>query len=307
MLLKEKPHILYVDDDSSGLQAMRAVLKRWYRVSTAENAQEALAFLEEEEQVDVVISDQLMPGMDGIAFLSRLRYEKPDVLRILLTGQADMNVAVQAVNQGYIFRFLTKPCPASEVLDAVQQAVAHRSLLSSDKEQLIDLVFRDDLTKLYNRRYFDVIHPQEHDRCAQYQRDYSLVFIDLDGVKAVNTHHSHLAGSRMIEQAGGIIQSLTRSSDFGFRFGGDEFVTILIESGKEGAEIYAQRVCDVIAQTRFEADGVELSITASIGIASFPYDGQSTEQIFRQADDAMYAAKKGGKNRVMVCGKMEAA
>lgn len=125
--------ILCVDDEANVLEGLRLHLERHYRVSTATSGVEALGLLDREGPYAVVISDMRMPAMDGAAFLGEVRQRFPGTVRLLLTGHADVNSAVAAVNEGQIFRFLTKPCPPAALLSAVQAAYEQYRLVTAER------------------------------------------------------------------------------------------------------------------------------------------------------------------------------
>ncbi len=293
------PRILFVDDEPGVRQSVRVVLQELFDVTTVPNAEAGLEVIGSQSPFAAIVSDMRMPGMNGATFLGRTRYMSPNSVRILVTGHADLEAAMAAVNEAYVFRFITKPWPPEQLREAIQEAVDHHDLVNADRDGLQDLVFRDDLTKLYNRRCFDVMLAQEHVRCLRYERSYALVFIDLDGLKAVNTEYGHLVGSRVIEEAGKRISSVTRASDFAFRFGGDEFVTLLVEAGKSDARTYATQVCERLRHGEIDIGGGNwLQIGASAGVAVHPDDGESAREILKNADSAMYRAKKLGMGSV---------
>lgn len=132
----EEFRILCVDDEPRVLDGMRRTLGMNFDVQTAEGGAEALALLTGPERFAVTISDMRMPGMDGATYLERAAQADPDMVRMLLTGQADMQAAVRAVNQGRIFRFLTKPCDADVLHRAVEDALEQHRLLTAEKELL---------------------------------------------------------------------------------------------------------------------------------------------------------------------------
>ena len=129
----QRPRLLLVDDEPSVLEALALNLRRSFEVMTATSGPAGLEYLECESDFAVVISDMRMPKMDGAAFLSRAREIAPDAVRILLTGQADLDAAIKAVNQGQIFRFLTKPCPRDTLRTAIDSAVAQHRLLTGER------------------------------------------------------------------------------------------------------------------------------------------------------------------------------
>lgn len=131
--IKARTKILCVDDEPQVLEGLALHLRRHYEMFTAVSGPLALATLESEPTVAVIVSDMRMPGMDGASFLARSRAVAPDAVRILLTGEADINSAIQAVNEGQIFRFLTKPCPPSTLLAAIEAAVHQHRLVTAER------------------------------------------------------------------------------------------------------------------------------------------------------------------------------
>jgi len=134
--MTETIHVLCVDDEPRVLEGLVLNLRRNYRVSTAPNGQAGLALLDGDDPPAVVVSDMRMPEMDGAAFLSHVRERSPDTVRILLTGQADLNSAIAAVNHGQVFRFLTKPCNPQTFLAAIQAAAEQHRLITAERELL---------------------------------------------------------------------------------------------------------------------------------------------------------------------------
>ncbi|HEY0873193.1 MAG TPA: HD domain-containing phosphohydrolase [Vicinamibacterales bacterium] len=125
--------VLCVDDEPRVLEALGLHLRRRYTLLTATNGAEGLERLRNDGPIEVIVSDMRMPGMDGTTFLAKARDVSPDSVRILLTGNTDIKAAMAAVNQGQLFRFLLKPCPASEVATAVDAAIAQHRLLTAER------------------------------------------------------------------------------------------------------------------------------------------------------------------------------
>jgi response regulator RpfG family c-di-GMP phosphodiesterase len=128
--------ILFVDDDPNILAAYTRTLRKRYRMTTANGGEEALQLIQTDGPFAVVVSDMRMPGMDGIALLTHVRNFAPDTTRIMLTGNADMGTAIEAVNQGNIFRFLTKPCEPEDLAVALDGAIKQYQLVTSERELL---------------------------------------------------------------------------------------------------------------------------------------------------------------------------
>jgi diguanylate cyclase (GGDEF)-like protein len=157
----------------------------------------------------------------------------------------------------------------------------------------------DDLTRLYNSRYLNSVLRRETKRASRSGRPLSLLFIDLDGFKGVNDRHGHLCGSRALVEAGAVIRGSARETDMVARFGGDEFAVILPDTGAEGAFAVGERVRDRIAAHRFlVADGLDVRLTASVGVATLPDVAASVEELLQAADKAMYGVKESGKNGI---------
>src|SRR5438067_9431667 len=158
----------------------------------------------------------------------------------------------------------------------------------------------DDLTHLYNSRYLNQVLRRETKRASRSGRPLSLLFIDLDGFKAVNDTHGHLFGSRALVEAAAVIRTSARETDVVSRFGGDEFALVLPDTGGEGAFAVGERIRDRIAEHRFlEADGLDIHLTASVGVATLPDVAASAEELVQAADKAMYQVKETGKNGIV--------
>ncbi len=163
----------------------------------------------------------------------------------------------------------------------------------------VELSVTDDLTALYNSRYLNQVLRRETKRASRHGRPLSLLFIDLDGFKAVNDTHGHLCGSRALVEAAGVIRANARETDVVARFGGDEFALILPDTGAEGALAVGERIRERLAAHPFLAgDGLNLRLTASVGVATLPDAATSSDELIQAADIAMYAVKDRGKNGV---------
>jgi CheY-like chemotaxis protein len=135
------PRVLLVDDEPNVIEGLTRRLRRDYQIFSAQDGAQALRLLEQEGEMDVIVSDMRMPNMNGAQLLSEVRRWYPDMIRILLTGQADLESAIQAVNEGQIFRFLSKPCPADVVKGVLQAAMRQHELVTSERV-LLDKTLR---------------------------------------------------------------------------------------------------------------------------------------------------------------------
>jgi diguanylate cyclase (GGDEF)-like protein len=166
-------------------------------------------------------------------------------------------------------------------------------------KRIHELTITDDCTTLYNARHMDFILETEIYRSERYGYEFSLVFIDLDHFKNVNDTHGHLVGSKLLNEVGQMIKTACRRIDFAFRYGGDEFVIVLPQASKENAYIVGRRLHRVIGETVWLAsEGLNIRITASVGVASYPSDAKTKVELLHLADEAMYLIKNTTRNGV---------
>ena len=195
-----------------------------------------------------------------------------------------------------------KPVPSPSVVKALRvllepAAAALDSALQLKRAEALSVT--DDLTHLYNSRYLNAMLRKETKRASRSGRPLSLLFIDLDGFKSVNDTHGHLSGSRALVEAAAVIRGSARETDVVARFGGDEFAVVLPDTGGEGAFAVGERVRERIAAHNFLArDGLDIRLTASVGLATLPDAASSAEELMAAADKAMYGVKESGKNGI---------
>jgi diguanylate cyclase (GGDEF)-like protein len=184
------------------------------------------------------------------------------------------------------------------MIESAQQAARWLKRLHAAQS----LLYEDDVTGLFNFRYLDVALDSEFRRLQRFHTPFSLLFIDLDNFKQVNDVYGHLTGSSILRQVGEQIKGALRDVDVVIRYGGDEFVVVLIGTNSKQALLAAERVRAQVDRFRFRAEGSSdpLHVSASIGVASCPEHAKDKQTVLRLADETMYAAKRGGKNRVVI-------
>jgi diguanylate cyclase (GGDEF)-like protein len=187
---------------------------------------------------------------------------------------------------------------ASDVNEYARRLDTAYKELESTSAQLKEFSFKDEVTGLYNRRFFSIRLEEEVSRYRRFNHPVSVVLLDLDGFKAVNDDLGHGAGDETLRAMAEILLKQSRGINVICRYGGDEFAVLLVETSKGGARLYADRIRYVLSTWTF-AHGRR--VTASFGIASLPEDvAPAADELIRAADEALYAAKRAGKNRVSV-------
>jgi len=182
---------------------------------------------------------------------------------------------------------------------AMRLDAAYRELEATNAK-LKETSFKDEVTGLYNRRFFSLRLEEEISRFRRFNHPVSVVVLDLDGFKSVNDEFGHAVGDETLRDVGQILMKHSRGINVVSRYGGDEFAVLLVETSKSGARLYADRIRQVVATFPYSHGK---RVTASFGVASLPDDEASTsEDLFRAADEALYAAKRAGKNQVVAAG-----
>jgi diguanylate cyclase (GGDEF)-like protein len=168
-------------------------------------------------------------------------------------------------------------------------------------ERIQDLTITDDCTGLFNSRHLFSVTDSELERSRRFNLPFSLIFIDLDHFKRVNDLYGHLTGSRLLAEIARTIKNNVRGIDSAFRYGGDEFIVLLPQTGKDAALEVTQRLLLSLRETRYLlSDGLELQMMASFGVASYPEDGNSIQEIIGAADEMMYLVKNSSRGNIAV-------
>ncbi len=187
---------------------------------------------------------------------------------------------------------------SSEINSYARRLESAYKEVETSSARLKEFSFKDEVTGLYNRRFFSIRLEEEVSRYRRFNHPVSVVLLDLDGFKAVNDELGHAAGDETLRGVADILLRHSRGINVICRYGGDEFAVLLVETSKAGARLYADRIRYVLPTHAFSHGR---QITASFGIASLPEDvAPAPDDLFRAADEALYAAKRAGKNRVSV-------
>ena len=287
--------ILLVDDDPLTLKTLEDLMNFFgYEHVTALNGLEAVEKLKS-GLFQIVLTDMVMDGMDGMELLQHIRSNYPNIKVIITTGY-DRTFSYTDVIRAGASDFISKPFNTDELEAKINRLVREIELL----RQLELLSISDGLTGLYNRRYFDTKIFEEARRAYRQNHELFLAVLDVDNLKEINDKYGHLAGDKLLKSVGDIIKRCIRENvDWPFRYGGDEFCVILTQVSLEQALMTAERFIQNFNEKKLPMTGL------SIGLARFIHsqDNKWTEDIadlIRRADSSLYKAKQTGRNRVVV-------
>jgi diguanylate cyclase (GGDEF)-like protein len=301
--MKKDVSILIVDDENDSRETLAELLvEEGYDVCGADSGTAALELLGG-NTCDLVITDLIMPGIDGIALTKNIKSMRLDVPIIVVTGFATIEYAVQSMKAG-AFDFITKPFNFEQIKLTIEKALETKRLrqLASETEFYRQLSHSDELTQLANYRGFYEHFQREIERALRYNRSLALLLIDIDDFKKCNDTYGHLAGDSALQQIAALIKESTRGSDFIARYGGEEFFALLPETDETEARAVAERIRTEIENHAFIDENhrsiSHLSVT--IGISSLPLRATNKRDLIRTADFALYRGKAAGKNRVVL-------
>jgi diguanylate cyclase (GGDEF)-like protein len=293
----KKNSVLIVDDETSNLMALTHILSREYVVYAAKNGPDALETAKEHVP-DVILLDILMPEMDGYEVIAALKAsdDTRTIPVIFITGLDSAMEEAKGLTLGAA-DYIAKPFS-----DAIVKLRVHNQMTMLKHIRTIeDLSMIDPLTGIPNRRSFDERMLMEWGRGIRMASPLSVLLLDLDNFKLYNDTYGHIQGDVLLRLIARVLDhELKRSGDFFARWGGEEFVALLVDTHADGAYIVAEKMRKIVADTFSPlADGRETRITISIGLNSqIPVKNAPIREFLHHADIALYAAKHGGKNRV---------
>ncbi len=290
----EPQRILIVDDDESILNLLAQFFQRiGLEFRTATNGREALDVMDG-FPVTVLITDLIMPQIDGFELMKQVKEAWPDVDVIVMTGYSKNFTYTDVVRAG-ASDFIQKPFPLDELEAKVNRIIRERQL----RYQLQRLSVRDGLTDLFNRRFFDQKVRDEASRASRQNYPLFLLMVDLDKFKDVNDTKGHQAGDKILKIVADTLLSSTRAHvDICFRHGGDEFAVLIPHATRQQAEAIAERI-----RTNLLGKGID-PVTVSLGLSTFQHEegqhlDEAVHQFIKRADDALYKAKELGGNQLV--------
>jgi len=297
--------VLVADDSPIYRKLVEHTLsEKQYALLFAKSGREAIDLFSE-HQPSLVITDWMMPDLSGIQLCEHIRNHPRQTYTylIILTGITEKNKLVKGLAAG-ADDYLTKPFHSDELLARV--GVGHRIVelhrqLEAKNSLLEELALTDPLTGLPNRRAIEEWATRQLSGAARYGFSFLVVLADVDHFKAVNDTHGHDAGDAVLKKFADILKTNSRRSDICGRIGGEEFLFILTHTTQENAVVVIERIRAQLEAAKFDFGGSSLTVTASFGLAGFEgTQAPDFKRLVSQADAALYAAKRSGRNRIEI-------
>lgn len=309
--------ILVVDDE----QSLRIILSQvltddGHDVTVAANGEEALELFRK-DPYPIVFTDIVMGDLNGLELLKKVKEINPETQVIIITSHASLDTAITALRAG-AYDYLVKPFEELDMISNVAARAIEKSGLIEENRRLVgelqekneqlisankalkELAVRDGLTGLYNHRYFQEALTVEVLRCRRHQRQFSLLFIDVDNFKNYNDINGHPEGDIALKTISELINSRLRASDTLARYGGEEFIALLPEATREIASEIAEDIRKLVEDHPFKGEESQPlgKLTISIGTSTFDADGSDGSTLLEAADNRLYQAKEQGRNKV---------
>ncbi len=301
--------LLVAEDEPVSKMLLTRLTSSWgYEVLAVGDGLQALEVLEGDDPPRLALLDWMMPGLDGVAICRRIRAARrePYIYLIILTALQEREKLVEALEAG-ADDFLTKPVQPHELelrIRAGRRILELEEQLIAAREALRDLATHDPLTRMWNRRAILEMLDKAIGRASRQDgaSNVCVLMIDVDHFKAVNDRFGHLVGDRVLTHVADRIRSSIRRHDEVGRYGGEEFLVVLTGCGEDGLRAAAERIREAAANRPFVSEAGAIPVTISIGGARLtggPVKDAAIKLIGR-ADRALYAAKEGGRNRVVI-------
>ena len=297
--IKQDIHVLIVDDDIAIRDSLHEFLGMAnFNSCKASSAEEALELLKT-DSINVVITDILLPGMDGLELTDEIK-KSYDSDVIVMTGYSGSYSYEEVINKG-ASDLVFKPVRYKELLLRLKRVLKEQRL-TRERIQMLGklqkLAITDGLTGLYNSRYFYNQLDLEADRSNRYNHSLSLLLLDIDHFKDYNDSYGHLEGDKVLVRIGELIRACLRKMDTAYRYGGEEFTIILPETNGEEALTVAERIRTGIENEKFSPNpGAEVKKTISVGVTQYR-PGERVSKLVERADKAMYLSKGKGRNEI---------
>jgi two-component system, cell cycle response regulator len=293
--------ILSIDDSVTDYQVLESIFSATdnffiYRSGSLQSALERISH----DVFDLILLDYALPDGTGLDFLNELARRNIQIPVIVITGQGDEVIASQIIQAGayeYIPKLKISPNSLHRAIANTLEKAKLRQEVALAQQKISRMAVRDELTGLYNRRYFIEALERECARAIRSRVPLSLCILDLDHFKQVNDTYGHLQGDEVLKKFAGLLKKSSRDSDLVCRYGGEEFAIICSNASSSQVMNLYQRLKAELEKCVFECDGRQFHVTASAGVAQFDKkDINQREKLIAAADQYLYAAKQAGRN-----------
>jgi diguanylate cyclase (GGDEF)-like protein len=308
--------VLFVEDNQEAREALLDLLNNFFdEIIVAVDGEEGFKKFQA-EPFDLVISDIRMPNADGIEMSKNIRSMDCTVPIIITTAHKESDLLLKSIEVG-ISAYLLKPinfknlekvikqtCEkiyyfkrTQEYEHSLEQLVKERTQeLELTKNRLQEMAHKDPMTNLYNRRYLHDISKTLFNISQREKKAFSILMIDIDRFKSINDQYGHMIGDSVIQLLADIFRDLIRASDIAIRFGGEEFIILLPNTEEEGAYEIASKI-----KNRVQNQRTIVGFTVSIGVSKCNFsENTDINKLLHKVDEALYKAKRDGRNRVVI-------
>jgi two-component system cell cycle response regulator len=303
--MEAEGRVLLVDDCASSSRHLSAILRQNCRVELERDGAQALITAVERGYETIVINLGLADS-DALRLVSQLRaLERTRLVPIILIADPEQSTRMLRALELGVNDCILRPVERTELVLRLRTQIARKRAndrLVSDVEQTIAMAITDPVTGLRNRHYLMSHLSRLVRQAGEADLPLSVVMIDIDRFKSINDTHGHDAGDAVLRELAGRLRSHVRGLDMVCRLGGEEFVILMPETTVSAAEKVAERLRAVVEREPFtlpEAMGEGLSVTVSLGVAAHGGAGDSGDALLKRADQALYGAKRDGRNRVV--------
>jgi len=296
---RSKQTVLIVDDEPFNIQTLELVLGDEHNLTYATSGHMALEMAQAEPRPDLILMDIVMPDLDGFEVCKRLKENTRthNIPIIFLTAKWETSEEAKGLELGAV-DYIRKPFSPP----IIRARIRNHLELKKNRDLLENLSTLDGLTNIPNRRRFDEVFTLEWRRAVRSGLPISLLFIDIDHFKNYNDHYGHLAGDDCLKAVSRVLQSsLGRTADFVARFGGEEFIILLPDTGENGCRHLAETIRAAVENLNIEHQASPLTphLTVSVGaVTCVAADTITQEDLLDAADRLLYQAKQDGRNRV---------
>ena len=299
----DKGRILVIDTDRGRAERIEAFLRNSHEVTVLNEPSEAVFHMSGGE-FELAIVSMALEGFDPLRICSQMRTvdQTRSIPIILVAEDSDRQQVVKALDLG-VNDFIMRPIERHELAARVKTQIRRQRYTVELRESLnstMAMAVIDELTGLYNRRYFERHLAMVLSKAQEQDRDMAVMLLDIDYFKPVNDTYGHDVGDAVLKEFATRLQRNIRGVDLACRYGGEEFVVVMPDTDARQANAVAERVRSAMADDAFAAGAAKpLHITVSVGLALNERDGDTPETVTKRADIALYKAKRAGRNRVV--------